>query len=247
MLEKKVTSNTATTTTQTESYNALNKAKGFWDNYSKPIIYIGGAIILAIAAWYGYKNFIVAPKAKKASELIFPAENLFGKLASGVFSRDSVNIILNGGDNNGMKVTGLLKIISSYNGTDAANRAAYMAGASYLQIKEFDKAIKYLKQFDANGASQVENRAYIMLGHAYAEKKQVEEALNYYKKAATVNDKDEIFTPDALLIAAGYAETSGKSKDAIDLYQKLKDNFPSHSSVQNGEVDKYLARLGITK
>ncbi|HMJ46588.1 MAG TPA: tetratricopeptide repeat protein [Ferruginibacter sp.] len=243
MAEKKVT----TTTTQSETTDVLHKAKGFWENYSKPIIYVGGAIILAIAAWYGYQNFIVAPKEKKASELIFPAENLFDKMAASGFNKDSVNITLNGGMNNGMKVTGLLKIISSYGGTDAANRASYMTGASYLQIKEFDKAIKYLKEFDANGATQLENRANLMLGHAYAEKKQTSDALKFYKKAASVNEKDEIFTADALLIAAGYADVTGQSKDAIELYQRLKDKYPSHTSVQSGEVDKYLARLGITK
>lgn len=243
MVEKKV----VTTTTQTQTPDVLHKAKGFWDSYSKPIIYIGSALILAIVAWYGYQNFIMAPKEKKSSELIFPAEYLFDKMASTGFNKDSVNIVLNGGNNSGMKVTGLLKIINNYNGTLASNRATYMAGASYLHIKEFDKAIKYLKQFDANGASQVESKAYLMLGHAYAEKKQTSNALNYYKKAGSVNEKDEIFSADALLIAAGYADATGKSRDAIELYQKLKDKYPTHTSVQNGEVDKYLARLGITK
>ena len=243
MAEKKVT----TTTTQTESSDVLYKAKGFWENYSKPIIYIGGAIILAIAGWYAYQNLVVAPKEKKASETIFPAEHLFAKMATGGFNKDSVNIVLNGGMNEGTKVTGLLKVINSYGSTSAANRAQYMTGACYLHIKEFDKAIKYLKEFDGNGASQVESRANIMLGHAYAEKKQTSEALKYYKKAASVNEKDEIFSADALLVAAGYADYTGQSKDAIELYQRLKDKYPSHASVKSGEIDKYLARLGITK
>ena len=109
--------------THEETPRVVEKARNFWDRYSKPIIYVGGAIILLIAAWYGYKQFIVAPKEKKASELMFPAENLFDKMASAGFNKDSVNIVLNGGDNAGTRVTGLLKIISTYGGTDAANRA----------------------------------------------------------------------------------------------------------------------------
>ncbi len=101
-----------------------------------------------------------------------------------------------------------------------------MVGASLPQIKEFDKAIKYLKDYDADGASQVQSKAYIMLGHAYAEKKKTEEAFEFYKKAATVNEKDESVTPDALMLSASYAEVLGKKKEAIELLKKFKDKFP---------------------
>lgn len=232
------------TTTTVEQPDVVIKAKGFWDKYSKPIIYVGSAIILLIGGWYAYQNFIVAPKEKKASELIFPAENLFDKMASANFNKDSVNIVLNGGSLEGNKVTGLLSIISGYGGTKSGNRAKFMTGASYLQINEYDKAIKYLKDFDGKGADQVQSKAYILLGHAYAEKKSTDEALSYYKKAATVNSKDESITPYALLMAASYADATGKSKEAIDLYKELKEKFPTNTAVVSGDVEKHLARLG---
>ncbi len=240
MAETKVTG----TTIIHEEKDVIYKAKGFWNNYSKPIIYIGSAVIILIAGWYAYKNFVVLPKEKKADDLVFPAENIFDKMATSNFTKDSVNLVLNGGNVEGTNVTGLLKIISNYGGSKAANRAKYMVGASYLQIKEFDKAIKYLKDFDAGDAEQVKSKAYIMLGHAYAEKKQVGEALDYYKKASNVNEKDESVTPDALMLAASYADAMGKKADAIELFKKLKDKYPAYSSVSSGEVDKYLARLG---
>ena len=232
------------TTTTTEQPDVVTRAKGFWDKYSKPIIYIGSAFILIIGGWYAYKNFIVLPKEKKASELIFPAENLFDKMASGNFNKDSVNTVLNGGSLDGAKVTGILSIISNYGGTNSGNRAKFIAGATYLQIKEYDKAIKYLKDFDGNGADQIQSKAYILLGHAYAEKKNTDEALSYYKKAARVNSKDESITPYALLMAASYADAVGKSKEAIDLYKELKEKYPTNSAVSSGDVEKHLAKLG---
>ncbi|MFZ1529198.1 MAG: tetratricopeptide repeat protein [Ferruginibacter sp.] len=230
-----------------ETDESLKKVKGFWDRFSKPIIYAGSAIIIAIAGYYGYKTFVKEPKELKAAETIFPAENLFGKMANTGFNKDSVNILLNGGALDGNPVTGLLKVQSNFGGTEAANRAAYMTGAAYLHIKEFDKAIKYLKQFDGNGASQVESRANLMLGHAYAEKKNTDEALSYYRKAATVNPKDETFAADALLTAAAYAESLGKSKEAIELYQQVQEKYPTNTAAQNGEIDKHLAKLGVIK
>ena len=192
MAEKNVTTPAA------QPADVVTRAKGFWDKFSKPIIYAGSAIILLIGGWYAYKNLIVLPKEKKASEMLFPAETLFDKMSSTNFNKDSVNLVLNGGNNNGTNITGILKVISQYGGTPAGNRAKYIAGASYLQIKEFDKAIKYLKEFEGGGADQIQSKAYIMLGHAYAEKKNIDEALSYYKKAATVNSKDASITPAAL-------------------------------------------------
>ena len=241
MLEKNVIE---PTTKPIETVEPLERAKGFWENYSKQIVYIGSAIIILIAAWYIYKNFVVAPKETKASELMFPAENLFAKMATGNFSKDSVNIALNGGDLNGKKVTGLLKIASQYGGTAAGNRANFMIGASYLHIGEFAKALTYLKDFDGNGATQVQSKAYLLMGHAYAEQKKTAEALTNYKKAASVNSKDEFFAADALLIAAAYAESIGDTKEAISIYRELTEKYPSNMAVQNGEVEKNLARLG---
>lgn len=243
MAETKGTPVTTTTATP-ETNEAIVRAKGFWDKYSKPIIYVGSAVILLIGGFYAYQNFIKLPKEKTANETIFPAEAIFDKMTTGDFTKDSVNIALNGGTVDGKNITGLLKIISNYGGTKAGNRAKYMAGASYLHIGEFDKAIKYLKEFDGNGADQVQSKAYLMIGHAYAEKKSTDDALSFYKKAASVNEKDESVTPDALMMAASYAQAIGKSKDAIELYKKLKDNYPTSTVVSNGEVDKQLASLG---
>jgi tetratricopeptide (TPR) repeat protein len=219
----------------------------FFTKYGKQFMVGVVAGILLFGGWYGYKKLMKEPNALKAEEAIFPAENLFGKMAATSFSKDSTNTLLNGGVLVTTAVKGLLKIVSENSGTAAANRANYMIGATYLQTKEFDKAIKYLKEFDANGAYQTDIKKNIMLGHAYAELKKTDDALASYKKATTINTKDEPFTADALVTAAAYAETLGKTKDAIELYQNLKENFPLTQPVQSGEVDKCLARLGITK
>ena len=131
----------------TEQNELLDKAKGFWSSYNKIITYGGSAIIILLLSWIGYQKLIKEPKELKAGESVFLAERLFDKMATSGFNKDSVNIVLNGGNLQGDNITGLLKIISNYDGTLTANRARYMTGACYLQIKEFDKAIKYLKDF----------------------------------------------------------------------------------------------------
>jgi len=231
----------------TENNEILEKAKGFWAGNSKKIIVIGSAVILLAAGWIGYEKLIKQPKELKAAESIFLAEDLFDKMTNSGFNKDSVNIVLNGGTLDGAKITGLLKVISNNDGTENANRAKFMVGACYLQIKEFEKSIKFLKEFNGNGADQVQSKAYTMIGHAYAELNKKNEAMEYYEKAATVNEKDNSFTPSALVLCGNYAEAIGKSKEAIGYYKKVKDNFPADAAVTSGEVDKRLARLGEYK
>ncbi len=221
--------------------------RDFLTQYSKPIIYAVSALVLLFGGWFGYKKLVSEPKELKAAEAIFAAENLFGKMANTAFAKDSVAIVLNGGVLDGVKITGLLNVIKDFGGTASGNRASYLVGATYLQIKEFDKAVKYLSDFSANGAYQTDIKKHIMLGHAYSELKKTDDAFGAYKKATTINIKDEALTADALSIAAAYATTLGKTKEAIDLYQNLKDNYPSSQAVGNGEVDKNLAKLGVTK
>lgn len=227
-----------------EKNAALEKAKGFWAKFSKPIIIVGSVVILFLAGFYIYKHYYKLPNEQKASELVFAAEKIFDKMANQTgFTKDSVGLVLNGDKANG--VTGLLTIISKYGSTAAGNRAQYMTGACYLHLKDFDKAIKYLKEFDGNGANQIQSKAYIMLGHAYAEKKKTDDALNYYKKAASVVSDDQPMAGEALFMAAMYAESIGKTKEATELYKEVKDKYPMSTRALSGDVDKYLARLGV--
>ncbi len=233
------------TTKKNEHLSFIDNGRKVWSKYGKIITYSLGLIFILVAAFISYQQFVIAPKEEKANDLIFPAENLFDKMAASGFNKDSVNIVLNGGALQGTNVTGLLKIINNYGATDAGNRANYMAGASYLNIGEYAKAIKYLKDFNGNGANQVQVLAYQLTGQAYAEQKNTSEALTYFKKAAGVNEKDDVFTAEALLLAANYADATGNTKEAIDLFQKLKNNYPQNSAVSSGDVEKQLARLGI--
>ena len=236
MAEKQVI--TEVVETQTD---VVGKAKDFWAKFSKPIIYVGSALILVIGGWLGYKNFVKEPNEAKAAEMIFPAETVFDKMTQAGFSKDSINLVLNGG--NGI-AAGVLKVANNYGGTAAGNRAHFIAGACYLNNKDFNNAIKHLKDFSTK-ATQVQAAAYILLGDAYSELKKNDDAMEYYKKAIGVNAKDEFMTPEALYKACLFAETTGKTKEAIEFFQRIKDEYPKSSHA--AEMDKYLGRLGEIK
>jgi len=221
-----------------ETNDIVEKARGFWAKFSRPIIYVGVALILIIGGWFAYQSMILAPKEAKSADVIFPAEQLFDKMTQAGFNKDTINRVLNGG--NGV-TTGVLKIANTYKGTPAGNRANFIAGACYLHNQDFNKAIKFLEKFSTT-ATQVQTAAYSMLGDAHAELKKNDDALDYYKKAASVNKKDEFMTSEFLYKAAAFAESIGKSKEAIELYKKNKAAYPKNIHI--ADIEKSLARLG---
>lgn len=225
---------------QKKEVDVVEKARGFWEDYSKPISYIGSAIILIVAAWLIYKYMFKVPEQEKADKVVFVTQKYFSEFTN---ATDSAKILLATKVLNGDGINpGALKIINQYSGTPAANLCEYYAGACYLHLGQFEKSIKYLKDFDANGATQIKSRALGMMGDASAELNKNDDALNYYKKAADVNSKDDFTSSEFLFRAALFAESTGKTKDAIDLFKKIKTDYPLTEKA--ADVDRYLARLG---
>jgi len=225
---------------QKKEVDVVEKARGFWEDYSKPISYIGSAIILIVAAWLIYKYMFKVPEQEKADKVVFVTQKYFSEFTN---ATDSAKIMLATKVLNGDGVNpGALKIINQYSGTPAANLCEYYAGACYLHLGQFEKSIKYLKDFDANGATQIKSRALGMMGDASAELNKNDDALSYYKKAADVNTKDDFTSSEFLFRAALFAESTGKTKDAIDLFKKIKTDYPLTEKA--ADVDRYLARLG---
>jgi tetratricopeptide (TPR) repeat protein len=212
--------------------NVIEKGQEFWEKYSKPIMYAVTAIVLVFAVILGYKYLVQEPNEKKAQDAMFQAENYY--------RMDSLRLALNGDNIN----AGFAKIISKYSGTKAANLAQFYAGSCYLQLGDFNNAVKYLKDF-STPEYQVQARAYGMLGDAYSELNKKEDAITQYKKAGTLSEKDDVICPEYLFRAGYLYESMGKTKEAIEMYQMIKDKFPA--SQRGAEIDKYLARLGVTK
>lgn len=224
----------------TQDVDVVERARGFWAEYNKPISYIGSAIVILFVGWMIYKYMFKVPKQEKADKVVFVTQKYFSDFTT---ATDSAKIllatkVLNGDGRN----PGALRIINEYSGTPAANLCEYYAGTCYLQLGQFAKSIKYLKEFDANGADQIKSRAFGMMGDASAELNKNDDALDYYQKAANVNGKDTYTSSEFLFRAALFAESIGKQKEAIDLFNKIKTDYPLTEKA--ADVDRYLAKLG---
>jgi len=215
-----------------EEKNPVAELQSAWDKYGKQVSYALVAIIVVVGGFFAYRNWISEPNEKKASEAIFRAEEYY--------RLDSARLALNGDQVN----PGFLKIISKYGGTKAGKLANFYAGSCYLKLGDFNNAVKYLKDF-STPVEQLQVRTYGLLGDAYSELNKKEEAAEQYKKAGTYFEKDELFSPEYLFRSGYLYESMGKTQDAIALYKIIKDKYPT--SQRGAEIDKYLARLGVTQ
>ena len=217
----------------------IDRAQEFWSKYSKQLTYGWLAIIVVVAGYLAYNSLIKAPNENKAEEAIFRAE--------GYYRIDSLDKALNG---DGI-TPGFLKVISRYGGTEAANRAHFMAGTIYLKKNDYKNAIKHLEEFET-GVEQLRARKNALLGDAYSElgsgtnnNTDKEKAAELYKKAATAFPKDDVNASEYLFRAGYLYESMGKNKEAIEAYKEIKNKYPQ--SQRGFDIDKYLARLGEVK
>jgi tetratricopeptide (TPR) repeat protein len=206
------------------------KAKDFWSKYQKPVMAVCTAIIVLGGGWLGYKNYVKEPKEEKAIDAIFKAEDYYRK--------DSLQKALKGDGLN----YGFLKVIDKYGGTRAGKLARFYAGDCYLRTGDFANAIKQLKSFSSS-AKQVQARAYKLLGDAYSEQGKNDDAISHYKKAAYHFKDDKDASAEYLFFAAALSEKTGKTKEAIELYREIKDEFPG--TMKSNDAEKYLAKLGV--
>jgi tetratricopeptide (TPR) repeat protein len=215
-----------------EHHDTVQRIQSFWTRFQKPVLIVLAVIVVGGGGWYAYKQYIVKPKEEKAAEALFKAEQYFAE--------DSSRLVLNGDGQS----RGVLYVISNYGGTKAAELAHYYAGVSYLKLGDFNNAVKYLKDF-STGAKQVQLMAYGCLGDAYSELNKKEDAIASYKKAATVFEDDGNNSAEYLFRAGLLAETSGNTREALELYKELKDKFPRTD--KGLQADKYIYRLSIEK
>ncbi|MFN3952516.1 MAG: tetratricopeptide repeat protein [Thermaurantimonas sp.] len=205
----------------------LTKAEVFIEKNKKPITYVVVGIIAGFAAYFGFKYLYLDPLEKEAQlELYKAQENI---------DRDSLRLALDG---DGVSM-GLLEIADEYSLTKAGNLAHYYAGVCYLQLGEYEEAIRQMDRFKTDDPV-FSVLAKGVIADAFLEIGQPKEALEYYNKAVKASS-NEFVVPFYLKKAGMLAEEQGRLKDARSYFERLKNDFPKSQHAL--DVDKFLARI----
>lgn len=205
---------------------ALSRSEQFIERNQNILIGTVAVIVLLIAGYIGYTRFILEPRENDARAEMFMAENYF--------EQDSLRLALEGDGIN----LGFLDIISEYRMTKASNLARYYAGISLLNLGEYEEAIDHLKKFRRRD-QLLGAMALGATGDAYLQLEDNSNALRYYKRAADYKP-NPLTTPSFLLKAAMVYEKEGNHKQALELYKRIRDEFPETNEGRN--IDRYIAR-----
>ena len=195
---------------------------------TKSLTVIGGAIVALILLYFGYQKFYLAPRAEKAANEMFKAEEYV--------ALDSLKDRAIKGDGS---YPGFEKIADEYSNTKSANIANAYLGGLYLQKGQYQKAIDVLGNYSSTGSPVVDPLVLGMLGDAYTELKDYDKAETYYKKAADKNDNS--FTAPRFLKKLGLVYEEQKDySSALDVHKKIKQKYPA--SQEAAMADAYIAR-----
>lgn len=187
---------------------------------------IGGVLALAIAGFLIYQ-FYITNKNEEAQREMFQAVYYF--------EADSLGRALNGDGIN----YGFLQIIEEYSGTETANLAQFYAGATYLQLGDYQSAARYFEDFSSSDYL-LQARAYSLRGDAYMELEDYNKAIEAYEDAVEYKPNAE-FTPVYLKKLAIAYEENGNFGNAAKAYGTIVNEYPESRLVQ--EAKKHKARL----
>jgi len=226
--------------TTAEVFNTLDetasKSEQWIEKNSKPLFYGLTLVAVIILGFLGYNKFIAEPAEVQASnDLAFPRKYFDEASVAGSGVDSLLTLALDGANGK----YGFLDIISEHGSTKAGNLANYYAGLSYLQLKDYKNAIKYLDDFssDDEALGPIASGA---IGDSFSDLNQQDKALEYYEKAA--NMKDNEYTSPLFLFKAGTVAMNLKQYDkALSLFTKIKEKYPT--SDQGNDIDKYISMV----
>jgi len=208
--------------------HVLSTSEAFIEKYQKQIIFAVAAVVLIVLAVLAFQNFYIEPRETEA-------ENEMGK-AQAFFAVDSFKVALDG---DGRDFIGFKEIVSEYGNYFLREiLAAAYAGICYYKLGQYDNAIKYLSQFDAED-TYFTTSVIGLIGDSYVELGETSKALDYFNKA--VETENEVLSPVYLKKAGIVYESLKQPDNALKAYTKIKDNYPK--SNEAADIDKYIARI----
>lgn len=224
--------------TTAEVFNTLDESASKTEEWvAKNQNYIFGvvaAIAVVILGYLGYQKYILEPKQEEAMNEMFKAQQYFDEAVNGTEKDSLFNMALNGGEGK----FGMLDIVDEYSGTPAANLANYYAGMSYLNLKDYPNAIKYLSEFKSDDL-MLNPIAKGAIADAFVQINQPNDALEYYEKAISASTND--FTTPLYLSKAGKLALSlDKNDKALKFFERIKSEFSKSTEATN--IDVYIAK-----
>ena len=214
---------------------SASKAEEFVAKYQNIILIVIGVLTVGVLGSLGYQSFVVEPTSREAVGELNQAQYYFNLAVNGQDSDSLYARSIRGGEGK----YGFDDIIENYSGTPASDLASFGAGMAYLNMKDYNSAIEYLKDFSSDDIL-LSAIAKGSIGDSYVQLNQDDKALDYYIKA--INSSENDYTTPKYLFKAGLISSDlEKNNQALSYFKRIKDEYPN--STEAAQVDIQIGRL----
>ena len=183
------------------------KLETFFDNYGNKILWTLIGITIAAVAVYLVLSFMNSSNQKK--------ENTAQAALTVALTTEA-------------DVAAYVAIVDEYAGTKAANTAAYMAGAEYLQAGDLENAKAYLAKYtNAEGAAGeiINALVYTLRGDIAVEENDLQSAADLFNKAIEASNDEFTYENNARKLALVYG-AMGDNDKVQEVYKNLIAKYP---------------------
>ncbi len=202
---------------------ALNTER-FLERYSKPLGVVFGLLILGVLGFFGYKQFVVAPKNAEAVKSFLTAQKYLaeGKDKEALGGKSAAN-------------PGFMGTYDEYSGTNVGKLSAYNAGLLKFKEGKFQEAYDLLDKFSSDNKTIMAMK-FGAMADAQSGLNKNDDALQLLDKAASASDDPYttyFFTRKAGLLALGMNKKAEAKKYFATIDEKYQD-------YDNGMSDSYI-------
>ena len=138
-------------------------------------------------------------------------------------------------------VQGLRSIVDNYGNSASGDLARFYLASAYVQLGRSDEALKEFEDCSPPGELLAVARL-SGIGSCYESRGKFKEAAGSFEKAATQYPKDASAAENLNNAARDYAQAGDRDK-AIDLYKRIKKNYPTTAFAR--EADRFIAQLSV--
>lgn len=214
---------------------ALDKTELFFQKYTKQLLIGLFVVVLLVGGYFAYEYMIVRPRAVKAAEMMFVAEQLF--------TGGDYTAALEGDGGN----AGFIDVVDQYGSTRPGRLAAHYAGVCYMKLGDLDSAMEYLEKYKTvKGAPGVIINAQNLglKGDIYVERGDYAKAEELYARAVDAAD-NVLSTPYYMRKLAFVYAGQGKMQEAVNVCERIKTEYSS--SLEARDIDKLIGEFGQRK
>lgn len=179
-----------------------------------------GGVILVLAGYLIYRQFVWGPTNEKSKEAYVRGLNYA--------SQDSTDLAI-------QELEGVVK---KYDGTVGGENAQLVLARQYMEKGNFKKALTLLEGVNVDD-TYLQIGAIGLQGDCYSELGRYQEAMEKYEEAAETNENEKT-TPEYLFKAALVAEHLNNFEKATELYTRIRDNYTMFS--QQKAIEKYIKK-----